>query len=152
MLKMLINKGTFNGVRVLNRSTANYLLTGIAAPASGVLDFLNGSGDWNDSIADWLNGCSRINANNAFLAYTLQTALVPNSISEIALPTALSQLGPGLSPNVIYWVGSQGSGWVADLDTGSYVVICVGHYNPATTANSGATNATTLYRYISQYI
>ena len=140
----------FNGVRVMNRSTVNYFLNGISAPAQGVIDFLQGYGDWNGAISDWMNGFSRISAPNAFLGYTLQSKNVANSISELGLN--ITQLSTGLSPSCIYWLGSQGSGWILDLDTGSYFVICVGHYNPFTIANNSVYNAALMYRFMSQYI
>lgn len=148
LLIMIINKGVYNGQRLITRSTWNYFINAISSPGVGSGDQQTGNYDnWGPAI-NWMLGFAKPSKEFAYIA-NLPDSLNTSGVNETTNTGGL-QLSQGFGPNVIYWSGSGGTSFMADLDTGSYVICMSGQTTYGTTSNS--LSATTQYQFVNQYV
>jgi len=151
LVKMILNKGVYNGNRIFSRSYWNYITQ--TAVAIGVNIFESGNG-LVDYIGPGVNytilGVARM--NNSFNSANDPISInFSNTIPETSGGTIVGNgVTNGASPSSMYWFGAYGSICVFDVDTGNYMFMMLPQNGQGTTVNpvSVFTNFTYLTKYI----
>lgn len=97
LMKLIINKGKYNGKQILSPQTVEYLLTAKIAEGVGIWAFGRGTLNLLQPNDDWIGGLSKTKA----------------TASNLSFP---------VGQNTLRWGGYYGTTYYFDISTGNYMV------------------------------
>jgi CubicO group peptidase (beta-lactamase class C family) len=149
LVKMILNKGVYNGNRIFTRSYWNYMTTAAVSLGVNVFETSNGLSD-NIGAAGNYTLLGVLRSNSSFNSISDPPVNnFSNSIQETSSTVSLQQ-AQSASPSSNFWTGIFGSLCVFDFDTGNYILYILPQIGYGAVVNTPS--AYTQMAYLAKYI